>query len=498
MANKMLEMDLSPEDEKLLRESLESWKESVYSNLLEEVEVLKEKTIQELEEANQEYLSEIKKEYTAKMVKALNEMREDIRSEVFTEMVTSNPELQILEKIKSLVAPTLNEEFNGNVYSEQINNLVEENEALKREMELNEGARTLAGLIKDFDRKTQKLILSVIKEGNADEITEQFYQIAESLELFEEEKGEDGEELPDEEEEHDGEEDTSDAKYHSLTDWKEDGKPEPKKGDFEDDADYKKAKAQWSTDEDEDEKEMEEAYDEWIASEPTRRDFELKEDYEYAHELWEQDEPVFEGTGGINAIGVDEKGAMHTPNNKVQAIRKNETKGTSFVAGKKVNFKDDNNSYGNGEGDNDRDDVDPNNKDPKPSKDTDGEEGNFNDIYKKPVKMKSKKVENEAGDITKTKKSGKATDNYDDEGDDNGDTEDEDEDFKGEEKKSAKGGKQSKEDGSEKTKKGAGDIEESIRYGRKGLRSYINEGTVGRQRNIKKEGTNKDAILKLI
>ncbi len=390
MANKMLEMDLSPEDEKLLRESLESWKESVYSNLLEEVEVLKEKTIQELEEANQEYLSEIKKEYTAKMVKALNEMREDIRSEVFTEMVTSNPELQILEKIKSLVAPTLNEEFNGNVYSEQINNLVEENSSLKREMELNEGARTLAGLIKDFDRKTQKLILSVIKEGNADEITEQFYQIAESLELFEE-KGEDGEEMPEEDEEVDGEKETSDAKYHSLTDWKEDGKPEPKKGDFEDDADYKKAKAQWTTDDEDKEEKVEEAYNEWIASEPSRKDFELKEDYEYAHSLWEEDEP-----------------------------------------------KED---------------------------EEDEEESDDEEDEEPKSKKKAKEDDEEESD------------------------EEEDEDD-GEEKDEEK-------PKSKKVVKPAA-VEESVKIGRKGLKSYINEGTVGRQSSAKKEGTNKDAILKLI
>src|SRR6478609_287338 len=297
MANKMLEMDLTPEDEKLLRESLEDWKESVYSNLLEEVEQLKEKTIQELEEAN--------KEYTGKMVKALNEMREDIRSEVFAEMVTSNPELQVLEKIKALVAPTLNEEFSGNVYSEQITNLVEENAALKREMELNEGARTLAGLIKDYDRKTQKLILSVIKEGNAEEITEQFYQIAESLELFEE-KGEDGEELPDEDKETDAKKDATDAKYHSFTDWKNDeSKGPPEEDDFESKADFKKALAQWETDDDKDK--VEEDYSEWIASEPTRRDFDLKEDFEYAHALWEEDEPEFGEDDEIDAVKKKEK-----------------------------------------------------------------------------------------------------------------------------------------------------------------------------------------------
>ena len=304
MANKILEADLSPEDEALLRESIEAWKTSVYETMLEEVEQLKEKTIAELEEANQEYISEVKKEMTEKMVKALEEMREDMREEIFTEMVTTNPELQILEKIKALVAPTLNEEFSGNVYSEQISALVEENSALKRDIELREGARTLAGLIKDYDSKTQKLILSFIREGSAEEITEQFYSIAEVLELFTE--GEDDETGDPK----DSIKVKTDKEYEDFTAWKKDN-PKPSKDEFDDQDGYKKAVAQWEKDadkaklkftgeltgdteeeDDEEKKEkFEESYAEWLSSEPKRRHFELNEDFEYAHSLWEEDEP---------------------------------------------------------------------------------------------------------------------------------------------------------------------------------------------------------------
>lgn len=204
MADTILERDLSPEEETLLRESLETFKEDVYSNLLEEVEILKEKKIEELEEANIEYREELKKEFANKLMTALKEMREEIKAEVLAEMVSSNPELQILESIKELVAPTLTEDFVGNVYAEQIQTLAEENEKLRREIELEEGAETLAELIAPYSEQTQNILLAVIKEGNAEEVTEQFYELIESMEMLEAEKEEDDD---DEEEEEDDEKD---------------------------------------------------------------------------------------------------------------------------------------------------------------------------------------------------------------------------------------------------------------------------------------------------
>ena len=182
MVKEILNMELSEDDANLLRESLVAWKEEVYANLLEEVAELKTKKIEELEEANRQYQSELKEEYSNKMIEALSEMKEDLRSDVLAETVASNPELQVLEKIKELVAPTLSEDYLGNVYVEQIQNLREENEALIREIELEEGAETLAELISPYSSKTQNILLSLIREGNAEEVTEQFYELIESLE----------------------------------------------------------------------------------------------------------------------------------------------------------------------------------------------------------------------------------------------------------------------------------------------------------------------------
>ena len=213
MGKEIQEMELSPENEALLRESLTAWKEEVYAEILEEVEKVKAEKIEELEEANSVYLSQIKEEYAEKFVKGLDEMKQVLRAEIISEMVDTNPELQILEKVKEIIAPTLNEEYIGNIYAEEIKTLREENEILKRNAELEEGARTLAELLEPYSDTTQKIVLSLVKEGNSEEVTEQFYSLIEGIELLEaKEKSKDEEEKEedDEEEEEDDEDDDED------------------------------------------------------------------------------------------------------------------------------------------------------------------------------------------------------------------------------------------------------------------------------------------------
>lgn len=233
MANEILNMELSNEDENLLRESLTTWKESVYADLLEEVEELKAKKIEELEEANREYQTEVKEEFAQKMVTALDEMRTELRTEVISEMVSSNPELQILEKVKELIAPTLNEEYYGNVFAEEIQTLREQNDEMRREIELDEGASALAELIGPYSEKTQNIILAMIKEGNSEEVTEQFYELIESLgvvaeaddeeeeesdEEDEDDYDEEGEDIDDDDEDEDDEEDDEEGEDDEETD----------------------------------------------------------------------------------------------------------------------------------------------------------------------------------------------------------------------------------------------------------------------------------------
>jgi len=236
------ELDLNEEEQ--IREHIKSWKEEVINELNEEFDNEKQKLIGVLEEENMKYQEELKEEFADKMMLALNEMRDEIKAEVISEMVSSNPELQILEKIKELVAPTLNESYGGNLYAEELALLREENLKIKREMSLEEGARTLAKLLSDYDKKTQRLIITLVNEGSAEEVTEQFYNIIESLS----EGAEDDNEGDDDEE-------VTKKTYSKKTD---DKKKKDDKDDEEDEDEDEEADDEEADDEDEDEEDTDE------------------------------------------------------------------------------------------------------------------------------------------------------------------------------------------------------------------------------------------------
>lgn len=232
----ILDRDLSPEEEKVLREYLNAWKEEVYAQLMEEVDELKEQKIEELEQQSIGYKEELKEEATNKMLTALSEMKEELRAELLSEMLDTNPEIKILEKIKELIAPTIDENYIANTYSQELITLREENEKLKNEVSLEEGARTLANLLKPYSDTTRKLLLSLINEGDADSVTEQFYSIIENLEEacktdkkkknYEGDTKDDEEEMDDDEIDDEEEEDSEDDEEDSEED---DSKKDKKK-----------------------------------------------------------------------------------------------------------------------------------------------------------------------------------------------------------------------------------------------------------------------------
>ena len=188
----LLDKHLDEASQKQLQETLEAWKESVTNQLVEQMEKEKQAKIEELEEENAAYREQLKEEFTEKMLDGLDELKESIRAEVTAEVIKNNPELKILEQIKDVIAPLISENYRDNTYEDTITKLSEENEFLRREQELQEGARTLATLLAPYSEKTQKLVTSLIKEGNADEITEQFYNIIDSLTgLFESDSSDD-------------------------------------------------------------------------------------------------------------------------------------------------------------------------------------------------------------------------------------------------------------------------------------------------------------------
>lgn len=216
----LLNEELDEESANYITESIQQWKESVMAQLQEEVEEAKKNKLEELEEANNQYREELREEFSDKLTTALAEMRETVVAEATADVLKNNPELSILEQIKGLVAPLLNEDYRENTYADTIAQLSEENDALRREQEIMEGAQTLSELLAPYDEKTQKFVLSLIKEGNSEEVSEQFYTVMESLQdVFGEAEG-------DETDDDEGDDDDSD-----------DGKKKSKKSDDDSDDD---------------------------------------------------------------------------------------------------------------------------------------------------------------------------------------------------------------------------------------------------------------------
>ena len=188
----LLDEELDEASRKYIQESLESWKEGVVEQLVKQMEQEKQVKFEELEEETNAYREQLKEEFTEKMLDGLNELKESIRAEVTAEVIKSNPELKIFEQVKEIIAPLVSEGYRDNAYEDTITKLSEEVETLRREQELQEGAKTLAALLAPYSDKTQKLILSLIKEGSPEEVTEQFYNIYDSLSnIFEEGSSED-------------------------------------------------------------------------------------------------------------------------------------------------------------------------------------------------------------------------------------------------------------------------------------------------------------------
>lgn len=219
----LLDAELDEESQKFIQETLNSWKESVMGQLMEEVEQIKAQKLEELEEENTAYREELKAEYAEKMLEGLAELKESVRAEVTASVVRNNPEVKILEQIKEMVAPLISENYREDTYQDTIAQLAEENEELRRELELNEGAKELANLLAPYEDTTKKFVLSMIHEGGPEEITTQFYEILEAFEsTFGEADDSDDDETDDEDENEGGEKDGKKKKDEDEEDDSED------------------------------------------------------------------------------------------------------------------------------------------------------------------------------------------------------------------------------------------------------------------------------------
>ena len=231
----LLDEELDEASQKYIQENLESWKESVTNQLVEQMEQEKQAKLEELENENAAYREQLKEEFTEKMLDGLNELKESIRAEVTAEVIKNNPELKIFEQVKEIVAPLVSESYRDNAYEDTICKLSEEVESLRKERDIQEGARTLANLLAPYSEKTQKIVTSLIKEGTSEEVTEQFYNILDTLSVIFEE--DDDEDKKDDKEGNEGDEEKEDDEKSEKTDGEsEDDDDETKEEGLKDDS----------------------------------------------------------------------------------------------------------------------------------------------------------------------------------------------------------------------------------------------------------------------
>jgi rubrerythrin len=143
------------------------------------------------------------------------------------------------------------------VYAEELIALKEQNDELKSKIALDEGAKTLAELVAPYSRKTQNIIISLVRPGDAEAVTEQFYDIIENLEAINEEDKDEDETMEDEGDTEDKAEDKDEDK-------------KPKKADFEDEAEFKKALKAWEKKHEKDETDKEETEEDDEADEEVK------------------------------------------------------------------------------------------------------------------------------------------------------------------------------------------------------------------------------------
>ena len=160
----LLDNSLDEASQKYIQEALENWKESVTNQLVEQMEEVKAAKIEELEEENQKYREQLREEYADKMMAGLSDLEGKMKAEVTAKVVKDNPELKILEQIKEIVAPLLNEDYRESTYSDTLAALSEEVETLKREKAISEGKETLREHIAPYTQRNKRMVGELVEE----------------------------------------------------------------------------------------------------------------------------------------------------------------------------------------------------------------------------------------------------------------------------------------------------------------------------------------------
>lgn len=187
----ILDLEISEEMAGQLSEALVAWKEEYAAKLEEKNNEILEEKLQELEELTEKYHEEMAEEYSDRFISALSEMREEVKASVVAEFVDTDPTHKIMEEIKRLVAPTIDEEYTKNVYLEELLTLRDQVNEYEKEKDLEEGRKTLEELIENYDDKIKPILREFVGEGTSEEVEEKFYKLVTTLNEDDEEDEED-------------------------------------------------------------------------------------------------------------------------------------------------------------------------------------------------------------------------------------------------------------------------------------------------------------------
>jgi hypothetical protein len=179
-----LDIDLTPEDQKELSNILTEWKATELEKMSQALQEAKDNEINKIEESLVEYKQQLEEDYLDKVNVIIESLKPQIRKQVLVEMNETNPEMLVMEKIKEMMFPLVNE--SGASYTNEINLLKKELDELKQKNALSEGEAKKEKLLEGYSEKTRAIIDKMIGEGNAIEITEKYYEIIESFQELEE------------------------------------------------------------------------------------------------------------------------------------------------------------------------------------------------------------------------------------------------------------------------------------------------------------------------
>lgn len=177
------DINLNEDQRRELQDKLDAWKvaekRKIEEDLTEKYEQMEAELKEEYEDLVEEIKANMKKVYTKRFTNALKEMYEEIKAEVMVEALNA-PESKVLEEIKSLVYPLINE-ATAKRHADEFKKLAAMYENNLEELELLKGANKKARLLESLSPDVRRVVDKLLAEGTEEEIVEKFAAIKTAL-----------------------------------------------------------------------------------------------------------------------------------------------------------------------------------------------------------------------------------------------------------------------------------------------------------------------------